>query len=136
MNKLWNRNRHKCNWYHGRLQNLFQKTNPNFISNTPSYRMKPTITIQYCPKCNWLLRAAYMAQEFLTTFLDDIAAVTLKPSEISGQFSIYVNELQVFDRKAHGGFPEITFLKQLIRDQVNPAKQLGHSDKKKSTELL
>jgi selenoprotein W-related protein len=27
--------------------------------------MKPTITIEYCPKCNWLLRAAYMAQELL-----------------------------------------------------------------------
>ena len=44
------------------------------------------------------------------------------------------NETQVFDRKLHGGFPEITFLKQLIRDQVNPEKNLGHSDKKKSLE--
>ncbi len=96
--------------------------------------MKPTITILYCPKCNWLLRAAYMAQEFLTTFLEDISSVTLKPSETSGQFSIYINETQVFDRKLHGGFPEITFLKQLIRDQVNPEKNLGHSDKKKSLE--
>jgi selenoprotein W-related protein len=98
--------------------------------------MKPTITIEYCPKCNWLLRSAYMAQEFLTTFADDIAAVTLKPSETSGRFSIFVNELQAFDRKEHGGFPEISFLKQLIRDQVNPEKNLGHADKKKSIDSL
>ncbi len=26
---------------------------------------KPVITIEYCPKCHWMLRAAYMAQEFL-----------------------------------------------------------------------
>lgn len=25
--------------------------------------MKPTVTIEYCPKCGWLLRSAYMAQE-------------------------------------------------------------------------
>ena len=34
--------------------------------------MKPTITIEYCPKCHWLLRSAYMAQEFLTTFENDL----------------------------------------------------------------
>jgi predicted Rdx family selenoprotein len=37
--------------------------------------MKPTITIEYCPKCHWLLRAAYMAQEILTTFADEVAAL-------------------------------------------------------------
>lgn len=92
--------------------------------------MKPSVTILYCPKCGWLLRSAYMAQEFLTTFADDLATVILKPSETSGQFCIFINDLPVFDRKIHGGFPEISFLKQLIRDQVNPEKKLGHSDKK------
>src|SRR5688500_5080107 len=32
--------------------------------------MKPIITIEYCPKCGWMLRAAYFAQELLTTFQD------------------------------------------------------------------
>lgn len=41
--------------------------------------MKPIVTIKYCPKCGWLLRAAYMAQEFLTTFAEEIDSVTLKP---------------------------------------------------------
>jgi len=70
-----------------------------------------------------------MAQEFLTTFEDDLASVTLKPSEIAGRYTIYVNEEKLFDRKEHGGFPEIKELKQLVRDKVNPAKSLGHSDK-------
>ena len=69
--------------------------------------MKPVISIEYCPKCGWLLRAAYMAQEFLTTFLDDIDSVTLKPSEIAGRYTISVNDEIIFDRKRHGGFPEI-----------------------------
>jgi selenoprotein W-related protein len=92
--------------------------------------MKPTITIEYCPKCGWMMRAAYMAQELLTTFTDDIYGVTLHPSEINGRYSISVNNDVLFDRKKEGRFPEIKELKQLIRDKVNPEKSLGHSDKK------
>jgi len=91
--------------------------------------MKPRITIEYCPKCGWLLRAAYMAQEFLTTFLDDVDSVTLKPGEVSGRYTISINNDIVFDRKRDGGFPEIKQLKQIIRDKVAPAKSLGHADK-------
>ena len=92
-------------------------------------KMKPTITIEYCPKCHWLLRATYMAQELLTTFEGDVRSVTLQPSEIGGQYIIYINGKIVFDRKTFGGFPEIKELKQLVRDVVNPEKNLGHSDK-------
>jgi selenoprotein W-related protein len=91
--------------------------------------MKPTITIEYCPKCKWLLRAAYMAQELLTTFEDDLYGVTLRPSEVSGRYSVSVGGDKVFDRKEQGRFPEIKELKQLVRDKVNPDKDLGHSDK-------
>lgn len=91
--------------------------------------MKPTISIEYCPKCGWLLRAAYMAQEILTTFSEDVRGVMLVPAEISGTYTIYINEEKLFDRKEMGKFPEIKQLKQLIRDQVNPGKSLGHSDR-------
>jgi len=89
--------------------------------------MKPIITIEYCPKCGWLFRAAYMAQEFLTTFIEDIKGVTLIPSETGGRYTISVNDVVVYDRKEAGGFLEIKQLKQLIRDVVNPEKDLGHS---------
>ncbi|RZF62284.1 SelT/SelW/SelH family protein [Sphingobacterium corticibacterium] len=92
--------------------------------------MKPTITILYCPKCGWMLRSAYIAQELLTTFVDDLYGVTLVPSEISGRFSVAIDGEVLFDRKIEGRFPEIKELKQLVRDVVNPAKDLGHSDKK------
>ena len=97
--------------------------------------MKPSITIMYCPKCNWLLRSAYMAQELLTTFAEDIKSVTLQPSELSGDFKIYVDDLIILDRKHYGGFPEIKALKQLVRDIINPTKNLGHSDKKSTEEI-
>jgi selenoprotein W-related protein len=92
--------------------------------------MKPIITIEYCPKCNWLLRAAYMAQELLTTFTDELYGVTLVPSETGGHYSIRINSDLIFDRKEFGRFPEIKELKQLVRDKVSPDKDLGHSDKK------
>lgn len=92
--------------------------------------MKPTITITYCPKCNWLLRAAYMAQEFLTTFEEELNGVLLQPAAIQGQYTISVNGTPVFDRKQAGGFADIKELKQLVRDHVAPAKNLGHSDRK------
>lgn len=92
--------------------------------------MKPVITIEYCPKCGWLLRAAYMAQEFLTTFGEDIRSVTLQPGLINGDFSVSVDEKKIFDRKQFGGFPEIKELKQLVRDIVSPGKSLGHTDSK------
>ncbi len=91
--------------------------------------MKPTIEIEYCPKCGWLLRAAYMAQELLTTFADELGAVTLKPSQEAGRYRLSINDEIIFDRKQAGGFADIKEIKQLIRDKVAPQKSLGHSDR-------
>lgn len=91
--------------------------------------MKSEIVIEYCPKCGWLLRSAYMAQELLTTFGEELASVTLRPSETGGQFHIYLNGELFFDRHETGHFPEIKILKQMVRDQISPGKDLGHSDR-------
>ena len=91
---------------------------------------KPLVSITYCPKCGWMLRSAYMAQEILTTFVDEVKGVILIPSETSGVFTVYVGAKLIFDRKQAQRFPEIKELKQLIRDEVNPTKDLGHSDVK------
>ena len=92
--------------------------------------MKPLVTIEYCSKCGWLLRAAYMAQELLTTFAEDLKGVTLQPAEVSGRYAIYIDEEKIFDRKEQGRFPEIKELKQMVRDVVSPGKSLGHADTK------
>ncbi len=91
--------------------------------------MKPTITIEYCPKCGWMLRSVYFASELLTTFTEELHGVLLQPSETSGKFSILLDGEVIVDRKVDGGFPEITVLKRLIRDRVAPDKSLGHSEK-------
>jgi selenoprotein W-related protein len=92
--------------------------------------MKPVIEIEYCPKCGWMLRATYFAQELLSTFTDDVHGVMLRPSEVSGSFKIGIDANEIFDRKKMGRFPETKELKQMVRDVVNPQKSLGHSDRK------
>lgn len=89
------------------------------------------IEIHYCTQCRWLLRAAWMAQELLTTFDQEISELTLKPGT-GGIFEVRANGVLVWSRKDEGGFPEIAELKQRVRDQVAPDKSLGHSDKKQS----
>jgi len=97
--------------------------------NTPC-KMKPTITIEYCPKCGWMLRSVYLASELLTTFTGELKGVFLQPSETAGKFTIYLDGHPIVDRKENGGFPEITALKRLVRDRIAPGKPLGHTDRK------
>jgi selenoprotein W-related protein len=89
---------------------------------------KPTIEITYCTQCRWLLRAAWLAQELLTTFEQDLAGVNLKPGS-SGVFEVTLDQQLLFSRKDKGRFPEARELKQLVRDVIAPARDLGHSDK-------
>ena len=90
--------------------------------------MKPSVKIEYCTGCRWLLRASWTAQELLTTFESELASVTLKPAEVAGAFIVTLDQEMIWDRKAKGGFPEMKELKQLIRDQISPERYLGHSD--------
>jgi len=91
---------------------------------------KSVIEIEYCIKCRFVLRATWMAQELLFTFGEDLQAVSLKPSDVGGIFRVTVDGELVWDREAEGGFPEIKVLKQKVRDQVAPGRDLGHADVK------
>lgn len=89
-----------------------------------------SVTIVYCTQCRWMLRAAWMAQELLSTFDGEIAELTLKPST-GGIFEVTADNQLVWSRKQEGRFPEITELKQRVRDVIAPEQDLGHSDRKK-----
>lgn len=86
------------------------------------------VDITYCRLCGWLLRASWMAQELLTTFGEDVAALTLIPDGTGGVFEIRVDGDLIWSRKERGGFPEIAELKRLVRDRVAPGRTLGHAD--------
>lgn len=89
---------------------------------------KPLIEIEYCTGCRWMLRAAWLAQELLSSFEADIEGVTLKPGS-GGIFEIRVGDTRLWSRAADGGFPEIKVLKQRVRDAVAPGRDMGHVDR-------
>lgn len=90
--------------------------------------MSGTVTIRYCTQCGWLLRAAWLAQELLSTFSTDLDQVSLVPGT-GGTFVIAVDGTTVWDRTVDGGFPEAKVLKQRVRDIIDPERGLGHSDR-------
>ena len=90
---------------------------------------RPRIVITYCTQCQWLLRAAWMAQELLSTFGADLGEVALVPGT-GGVFSITCDDELVWERKRDGGFPDAAELKRRVRDLVWPERELGHSEKK------
>lgn len=89
---------------------------------------RPRIEIEYCTQCRWLLRAAWMAQELLSTFEQEVGGVTLVPGA-RGVFDVRVEGRLIWSRQGTGRFPDIKELKQLVRDRVSPEKDLGHSDR-------
>jgi len=87
----------------------------------------PRIEIEYCTQCRWLLRAAWMAQELLTTFPLEIGELVLIPG-IGGVFEVRLDGAVLWSRQRQGRFPEIKELKQLVRNRIAPDRHLGHSD--------
>ena len=88
----------------------------------------PRIAITYCSLCNWMLRSAWLGQELLSTFGQDLGEVALIP-RTGGIFQITYDGELVWDRKRDGGFPEAKVLKQRVRDQIDPQRDLGHNDR-------
>jgi len=105
----------------------------------------PRVTIEFCTQCKWMLRAAYFAQELLSTFSTALGEVALQPST-GGTFTVklyaspttpissyghaetQIQEHVLWDRKAEGGFPETKELKRRVRDVIDPNRDLGHID--------
>ena len=89
---------------------------------------RPRVEIEYCTQCRWLLRAAWMAQELLTTFEAEIGEVALVPGA-GGIFEVRVGATVLWSRHDRGRFPDVKELKQLVRDALAPGKSLGHADR-------
>ena len=68
-----------------------------------------------------------MAQELLTTFRDEIGELALVPGA-GGVFEVRIGDEVIWSRAEQGRFPDIKELKQLVRDRIAPAKDLGHAE--------
>ncbi|EAQ89134.1 hypothetical protein CHGG_05753 [Chaetomium globosum CBS 148.51] len=126
------------------------------VETTPqsSQPRLPRVTIQFCTQCKWMLRAAYYAQELLSTFSVSLGEVALQPAT-GGVFVVEIvtaaaaaeqpttatdaataastparlTKAVLWDRKVDGGFPEVKELKRRVRDVIQPGRDLGHVDR-------
>ena len=71
-----------------------------------------------------------MGQELLSTFAEELGSVTLIPDDTGGVFEIRLDGKLLWSRGERGRFPE---MKQMVRDEVAPGRDLGHVDKKDET---
>jgi selenoprotein W-related protein len=88
----------------------------------------PRLEIEYCTQCRWLLRASWVAQELLTTFVDELKEVALVPGK-GGVFEVRLDGETIWSRAGAGRFPELPELKLLVRDRIAPGRSLGHTDR-------
>ena len=85
------------------------------------------IVIVYCTQCQWLLRAAWMAQELLSTFSTDLGEVALQPGT-GGVFQVSCDGELLWDRKRDGGFPDAKTLQAARARPDRSLAPLGHVD--------
>jgi selenoprotein W-related protein len=85
----------------------------------------PRVEITYCTKCRFLLRAAWMAEELLTTFGAELGEVALRPGS-GGIFEIALDGTVVATNRDRAPMPEPADVKRAIRDRISPARKIGH----------
>lgn len=88
----------------------------------------PRLEIEYCSQCRFILRAAWFAQELLMTFGEDLGEVALIPGS-GGIFEVRLDGELLWNKKQQGRYPEPKEIKQLVRDRIDPERDLGHSDR-------
>jgi len=109
------------------LERMVPEAEAHDPSALPEQAVRVPVRIRYCTQCRWLQRAAWIAQELLTTFPTEIE-VTLEPG-YGGAFEVELEGTVIFSRAVSARFPEPKELKQRIRDRVDPGRSLGHSDR-------
>jgi selenoprotein W-related protein len=85
------------------------------------------VEIEYCTGCRFLSRAAWIAQELLTTFEGELEAVALVPGS-GGILEVRVGGRAIWSRSEDGAAIDPKVIKRRVRDVVAPDRGLGHTD--------
>ncbi len=89
--------------------------------------MPRRVEITYCRRCRFMLRAAWLAQELLTTFEDDLSEVAIKPGS-GGIFEVTLDGEVIATNRDKQPMPETGDVKRAVRDRVAPDKRVGHAN--------
>jgi selenoprotein W-related protein len=85
----------------------------------------PRVEITYCTRCKFLLRAAWLAQELLTTFEAELGEVALRASS-GGIFEVTLDGDVLASNRDGGKIPDVSEVKRLLRDRIAPDRRIGH----------
>lgn len=85
------------------------------------------VEIRYCTQCKFLLRAAWLAQELLTTFEQELGEVALVPAS-GGIFEIALDGETIATNRDTKRMPEASEVKRLLRDRIAPGRTIGHEE--------
>ncbi len=85
----------------------------------------PRVEIHYCTQCRFMLRAAYLAQELLTSFEKELGEVALVPSS-GGIFEVTLDGETLATNRETKRLPEAGEVKRLLRDRIAPGRTIGH----------
>ncbi len=83
------------------------------------------VEIRYCTQCKFLLRAAWLAQELLSTFEKELAEVALVPGA-GGIFEVRLDGETIASNSETKRMPEAAEVKRLLRDRIAPGRTIGH----------
>jgi len=83
------------------------------------------VEITYCTRCKFLLRAAWLAQELLTTFESELSEVALRPGS-GGIFEVRLDGEVIASNANSGPMPDTGGVKRLLRDRIAPGRRIGH----------
>ena len=87
--------------------------------------MAPRVEIRYCTQCRFLLRAAWLAQELLSTFEQELGEVALVPGT-GGIFEVTLDGETVATNRETKRMPDAAEVKRLLRDRIAPQRNIGH----------
>ncbi len=85
----------------------------------------PRVEIHYCTQCRFMLRAAYLAQELLTSFEKELGEVALIPGS-GGIFEVTLDGETLATNRETKRMPEAGEVKRLLRDRIAPERSIGH----------
>ncbi len=85
----------------------------------------PRVEIRYCTQCRFMLRAAYLAQELLTSFEKELGEVALVPGS-GGIFEVTLDGETLATNRETKRMPEAGEVKRLLRDRIAPERSIGH----------
>ncbi|HEX5938747.1 MAG TPA: Rdx family protein [Dehalococcoidia bacterium] len=86
---------------------------------------RPTITITYCTACNFTARAAWLAQELLHTFHEQISGVLIVPGT-GGVLDVALGERIVYSKADVGRDPSIKELRDALYEMLPGTGQRPH----------